>query len=253
MIAGLFFILHLVAVPPVSIHVVPEAESFTLVVRADLQGPAEGPFSGSLSMNGSPTAVPVAGTARTMDGRTELSMTLRYHDVPQDWAERLRADDFDYRIRGKIEHGGTFDWAGTKRWDEVTVEKREDTKANLMKLDSIDMTQFSLFASAGRADISVRNPLSFPLKIASTSYRLMANGRQVGQGSTPGMLLRPEQTTTLRLPIDFDHGELLGAVGSALRSGGQIQGRLVGTLVLRMASGDISVPLDLAGHVSATH
>ena len=90
-------------------------------------------------MNGSPEAVPVSGIARTVDGHAELSLTLRYHDVPQDWAERLRAQDFDYRLRGKVERGATFDLAGTRRWDQVTIEKREDTKANLMKLDSIDI------------------------------------------------------------------------------------------------------------------
>ena len=54
----------------------------------------------------------------------------------------------------------------------------------------------------------------------------------------------------MKLPIDLDHGELLAAAGSALRSGGDVEGRLRGTLVVRLPGGDIPVPLDLLGRFS---
>jgi LEA14-like dessication related protein len=65
------------------------------------------------------------------------------------------------------------------------------------------------------------------------------------------MILRPGQETTLRLPIDLDHGQLLAAAGSALSSGGDVEGRLRGALVVRLAGGDIPVPLELSGRLSA--
>ena len=54
----------------------------------------------------------------------------------------------------------------------------------------------------------------------------------------------------MSLPIDLDHGELLAAAGSALRAGGEIEGRLRGSLVVRLPGGDIPVPIDLSGRVS---
>jgi hypothetical protein len=43
---------------------------------------------------------------------------------------------------------------------------------------------------------------------------------------------------------------LISAAGSALASGGEIDGRLQGQLQVRLASGDVAVPLDLSGRMS---
>lgn len=185
-------------------------------VRGAMPGAASGAFSGFLSLNGSSSEVPVSGTARPVQGRVELSMTVRYRDVPEDWVSRLRARDFDYRLRATVAGGSAFEWSGTKDWDQVIVERSEGKIPTMIDLRSIEMTEISLLSSEGRADVAVRNPLPFSLKIASTRYRLLANGREVGRGSTPGLLLRPGQTTDLALPIDFDHGRLLSAAGSAI-------------------------------------
>jgi LEA14-like dessication related protein len=88
------------------------------------------------------------------------------------------------------------------------------------------------------------------LKLASTRYRLLANGREVGSGATGEMILRPGQETKLNLPIDLDHGQLLAAAGSALGSGGNVEGRLRGALLVRLPGGDIPVPIDLSGRFS---
>jgi hypothetical protein len=52
------------------------------------------------------------------------------------------------------------------------------------------------------------------LKLANASFSLFANGREVGSGTIGEMVLRPGQETTLKLPIDLDHGQLLAAAGS---------------------------------------
>ena len=175
---------------------------------------------------------------------------MRYRDVPEDWIRRFRASDFDYRLRGRVAGGNPVEWSGTRRWDQVEVEKREGAATGFVKLASIQLTEFSLLESAARADVTVRNPLAFPLKLASASFRLFANEREVGSGATGETILRPGQETTLTLPIDLDHGQLLAAAGSALRSGGDVEGRLRGTLVVRLPGGDIPVPLDLSGRFS---
>jgi len=235
---------------PLQIRVVPESETLTVVVSGSEPRGQAGAFSGSLSLNGSSSRIPVAGIARPAGQRLELSVKLRYRDVPEDWISRFRAADFDYRLLGQIAGGSAVEWSGTRRWAEIGLEKREDAAAGFVRLGSLALTQFSLLESAAKAEVAVRNPLSFPLKLASTSYRLFANGREVGSGSTGEMTLQAAQETTLNLPIDLDHGQLLSAVGSALRSGGEVEGRLRGNLVVRLPGGDIAVPLDLSGRVS---
>ena len=238
------------AATPADIRVVPELEAITVILsRAESAAPA-GAFSGSVSLNGSSSEVPVTGVARASGERLEISVKMRYRDVPEDWIRRLRASDFDYRLRGRVAGGNPVEWSGTRRWDQVGVEKRKGAASDFVKLTSIQLTEFSLLESAARADVTVRNPLAFPLKLAGASCRLFANGREVGSGAAGEMILRPEQETTLRLPIDLDHGQLLAAAGSALGSGGDVEGRLRGALVVRLPGGVIPVPLDLSGRFS---
>ena len=240
------------AASPLVIRVVPAAEDFTVVVSGPASAPAAGAFTGSLALNGSPAEVPVSGTARPASDRLELTLKIRYRDVPEDWINRFRATDFDYKLRGAAAAGTAVAWSGTRRWAEIEVQGRKEAASSFVQLGQIALTEFSLFESAARAEVTVKNPLSFPVKLAGAEYRLEIGGRDVGSGTAPGMLLRPNQATTLNLPIDLDHGQLLAAAGSALRSGGEVQGRLQGTLTIRLPGGDVPVPLDLSGHFSAT-
>ena len=119
-----------------------------------------------------------------------------------------------------------------------------------MRLGNLELTRFSLLESEARAVVHVRNPFSFPLKIAGASYRLFADGREVGSGEAPGLILHPAQDNTLEFPIEVAHGDLLAAAGSALASGGEVDGRLAGELSVRLPGGDVPVPLDLSGRIN---
>ena len=235
---------------PADIHVVPELEAVTVILSRAEPGAEAGPFSGSVSLNGSASEVPVTGLARASGGRLEVSVKIRYRDVPEDWIRRLRLSDFDYRLRGRVAGRTPIEWSGTSPWRGVEVEKRENAVSGFVRLGSIQLTEFSLVESSARADVTVRNPFPFRLKLASASYRLFANGSEVGSGAAGETILRPEQETTLKLPIDIDHGQLLAAAGSTLRSGGDVEGRLRGALVIRLPGGDIAVPLNLSGRFS---
>jgi LEA14-like dessication related protein len=231
------------------IQVTLEADAFTAVLSSAMPGAPSGAFSGSLSLNGSPSEIPVTGSAQASPDRLRITVKAKYRDVPEDWANRFRIGDFDYRLRGRVGRVLNIDWSGTKRYDEVEVETPENAPSNFVKLGSIELTQLTSSGSAARAQVTIRNPLSFPLKIASTRYQLSAKGRDVGFGSTKNMILQPAQNT-LDLPIEVDHGELLAAARTALRSGGKVDGRLQGTLVIRLPGGYIDFPLDLSGRFS---
>ena len=236
---------------PIQIDVRPgPAETFSATLVGPAPGARTGAFTGRLSVNGSAVEIPISGRAEAVGDRLRLPVTLRYSDVPQDWANRFRPATFDYRVSGSVAGGGPVDWAGTARWDDVGVEGERETVRRFLRLQTVEVTDVSLFESEARAVVAVRNPFAFPLTISSTRYTLIAGDREVGSGRTRGMMLRARQESTLLLPIDVDHGQLLGAAGAGIVSGGDIPARLSGSLNVRLPRGDVSVPLDLSGRLS---
>ncbi len=238
------------AAAPISLAIRPgPADTLTVIATRETSGEDAGAFSGTVSLNGSPAEARVTGQAERSGSRLRLSLTLRYADIPADWADRFRLGTFDYRLRGTVGGHPADGWRGSMPWKDVQVEGEKDNASKFVRLGSLQITRFSLLESEARASVSVRNPLSFPLKLAGASYRLLANGREVGSGEAHGMLLHASQDNTLDFPIEIEHAQLLSAAGSALASGGEIEGRLRGELVVRLAGGDIAVPLDLSGRL----
>lgn len=233
---------------PVEIDVRPgPADTFSATLAGPAAGARSGAFSGRLAVNGSAVELPSSASAVGSGARRRLPVTLRYADVPADWANRFHPQTFDYRLSGRTAAGVPVEWAGRARWDDVGVEGEKETLRKFLRLASVEVTDVSFTESTAQAVVTVRNPFAFPLTIASTRYRLTSGARVVGVGSTRGKILRPRQESTLLLPIDVDHGQLLGAAGSGILGGGSLPARLSGTLTVRLPRGDVPVPLDLSG------
>lgn len=225
------------------------AVSGDTTLRVTLSGAgdlAAGPFRGTIAINDSPAELPVSGPVERAGAQWRLPVTVRYADVPADWADRFRPDGFTYRLRA----ASGREWTGSCRWKDVEVEGSRDAAAEFLTLDDVSLTNVSLLSSEARARLTVRNPFAFPLKIASTRYTLFADGREVGAGQTQGMILHAAQKNVLTLPIDVDHSELLAVAGGALVSGGDVAVKLQGRLVVRLKGGDVAVPIALSGHLS---
>lgn len=248
-----FFLLSLLAATlarPVEIDVRPgPADTFSATLVGPAQGAGTGAFTGKLSINGSAAEIPVTSQAKATGDRLRLPVTLRYADVPSDWANRFRPQTFDYRLSGRTAAGAPVEWSGTARWDDIGVEGEKETAGRFLRLASVEVTDVGFTESTAQAVLTVRNPFAFPLTIASTRYRLTSGARVVGTGQTRGKLLRARQESTLLLPIDVDHGQLLGAAGSGILGGGSLPARLSGTLTVRLPRGDVPVPLDLSGQL----
>ncbi|HEV8610749.1 MAG TPA: LEA type 2 family protein [Thermoanaerobaculia bacterium] len=238
------------AVFPVQIDIRPgPSETFSATLVGPAAGARGGSFSGRISVNGSSAEIPISGRAEAIGARLRIPLTLRYSDVPQDWANRFRADTFDYRVVGRA--GATpVQWTGTARWDDVGVEGERETVQRFVRLVTLEVTDVSLFSSDARAVVAVRNPFSFPLTVASSRYRVSADGRLLGTGSTRGMILRPRQESTVLLPLEVEHGALIAAAGGAVLSGEAVPARLAGALTIRLPRGDVAVPIDLVGRLS---
>ena len=237
----LLSLLLLSAALPLDLSVRPGAEqTLTAIVRGGGPEVSPGDFRGSLSLNGSPAEIPVEGRAQRSAAGWTLPLTVRYAEIPADWAERFQPGSFQYALRGRVAGEPPIEWRGTKRWESVGVEGEEDTARRFVKLQSLEVVELSFLESEALAVVGVRNPFSFPLKIASTRYRLHANGREVGEGATRGMLLRPLRVNALSLPIALDHGALVAAAGRAVLSGGHVDARLLGDLTIRLPRGDVA-------------
>ena len=248
-----FLLLSLLAATlarPVEIDVRPgPAETFSATLVGPADGARAGAFTGRLSVNGSAVEMPISARAEAAGTRLRLPVTLRYADVPSDWANRFHPQTFDYRLSGKTAAGAPVEWAGRARWDDVGVEGEKETARRFLRLATIEVTDVGFTESTAQAVLTVRNPFAFPLTIASTRYRLTSGARVVGTGQTRGKILRARQESTLLLPIDVDHGQLLGAAGSGILGGGSLPARLSGTLTVRLPRGDVPVPLDLSGQL----
>ncbi len=222
-------------------------------LRATLSGPAEelapGAFRGTIAVNGSTAEMSVAGPVAHAGGRWRLPVVVKYSDVPSGWTEGFRADTFTYRLRGGTV-GAAREWTGTRAWKDVEVEGGRDTLERFLALQDVRLTDMSLLSSEAVGELAIRNPFAFDLKIAQADYALFADDRQVGAGVARGLILHAGQKNVLNLPIEIDHGELLGAAGQALLSGGDVGVRLTGRLIVRLKGGDLAVPIDLAGHLT---
>jgi len=239
------------AAPPssLSVRILDEQKAKVTISGTGSDMPA-GPFQGEVSVNGSDARLPVAGTVTRDGARWSLPIEVKFASIPADWAERVKLDAFTCRLQGKV-GDVQKEWSESGTWKQIEVDAG-DSQEKFLHLKDVQLTEMTLTSSEAQAQVAVRNPFSFPLKIASTEYTLFAEGQEVGSGGTQGMILHPTQTNVLSLPIEIDHAALLSAAGKGLLSGGDVRVTLEGRLVLRLKGGDLPVPLHLTGHLSGS-
>ena len=232
------------AAAPVEITVDPRpGSSFEIRFAGPASKATSGDFRGGVSLYGSPVEMPLAGRAETMGGLLRLSATVRYADVPAEWLNRFRRDAFDYRVRADVAGGESVSWSGTERWTQVTRAGGDAALRHFVELTSLELTSLSLTRSEGRAVLAVTNPFSFPITIASTSYRLSVKGEEIGSGGTRGRILRPQHRAGLELPFTVQQWRFLAAAGGQWAVGADLEALLEGTLTLRLPTGDLSIAL----------
>jgi len=237
--------------PALSLTVEPGAgDSFTAVLEGPAGSGAVGDFHGTVALYGSPVSLPVSGrAARTRDGRLAIRLSVRYEAIPPDCSTRFRPVSVDVALEGSA-GGRPVSWRGRLPWQEIALSADSATAARFLSLAAIRLTDVSLSTSEGVADLSVRNPFSFPLTIASSEYRVEAAGREIGRGATRGILVRPSRRSVVQLPVEVENGPLADAAGRALLSAGDVEARLRGWIRLRVgAGGDVRIPLDLGGRL----
>lgn len=208
-----------------------------------------GEFRGRVSAYGSSAELPISGRAERARGGLRISGRIRYADLPEDWGNRVRPDGLEFRVRGSVGNA-PLDWNARLGWADVSLAAERETLGRFLSLRQIEMTSLSPSSSRGVARVEVVNPFAFPLRIAASDYQIEASGHPIGRGSTRGLLVRARRSSTLDFPIEVNHSQLIAAAGSAFLMSGEIDGRLVGSLTVRLPGGDFRVPLDLSGRIS---
>lgn len=238
------------AAAPVRIVVEPRpGASFVVSFTGPALNRSAGDFRGSLSLYGSGVEMPMAGRADPAGGLLRLTATVRYADVPAPWLDRFRREGFEYRIRADVTSGESVSWSGMERWSQVTAAGADNVLDRFVKLASLELTSLSLTRSEGRAVLAITNPFSFPITVASTSYRLSVNGDEVASGATRGRTLRPKHTAGLELPFSLQQWQFLAAAGGQWAVGADLEAEIEGTLTLRLPTGDLAIPLRIPGRL----
>jgi LEA14-like dessication related protein len=222
-------------------------------VAAAFTGPAgsipAGEFRGRVSAYGSAVELPLSGRAERTRAGLRIRSRIRYADLPEEWGSRVRPDGLVFRLQGAV-GSVPVDWNARLPWSAVGVAGEQEALGRFLSLKEIEMTSLSPASSRGVARLEVVNPFAFPLRIASSQYRLEASGREIGDGSTQGLLVRALRSSTLDFPIRVEHSQLIAAAGRAFFTSEEIDARIVGSLTVRLPGGDFRVPLDLAGRIS---
>jgi hypothetical protein len=216
---------------------------FTLILDGP-SGAGSGEFRGRVSLNGSPSELPLSGRAESSGGRLRVAATARYTDVPADWLGRFRPGSFDYAVRGEVA-GKEVSWSGTMRWSEVPVAG-EGLASRFLRLGSLELTALSPKRTEGRGVLNVSNPFSFPVRLSAGTFRIRVNGEEIGGGGARERVARGKRTTGVELPFSAEERRFLAAAGDRWAVGAPVRADLSGSLTLRLPSGDVSIPLDFS-------
>jgi len=118
-----------------------------------------------------------------------------------------------------------------------------------VELTSLELTSLSEKRSEARAVLKVSNPLASPARMTESHFVLRIHEQEVGQGVSPARTVRPHKVKGIEIPIRIDRKSFLAAMEGNFNAGMQIDAELSGPLVLRLSTGEVTMPLRLSGQM----
>ena len=189
-----------------------------------------------------------SGRSPTRAARGGFPVTVRYADVPADWADRFRPDGLHVpAARGAA---APREWTGTRRWKEVELEGPRDAAAEFLTLDDVALTDVSLLSSEASAQVSVAQSVRLSAEDRLDGVHALRRRPGGGSGTDAGHDPPRRAEERARAP---DRRRPRRAPRRGRRSRGlrrRRRGALQGKLVVRLKGGDVTVPLALSGHLS---
>ena len=170
--------------PVYSIEIDPSpGETLTAIISGPAASVPSGEFRGRVSLYEAAHRGRWRWTTKR-GGVLRITMRIRYADLPEEWGKRVRPDGFEFRLRGVVA-GAPVDWRGRSLGRRHRLRGGE-RGGRFVSLRDVEMTSLSPAGSHGVARISVVNPFTFPLRIASSDYQVEASGQAIGRGATRG-------------------------------------------------------------------
>lgn len=207
-------------------------------------------FRGALVLDGAEPGLPVSAPMAVTERTATVPVEIELARVSPDLLAHLRLDSFDYVLSGTAGDSPVA-VSGGGRWEELGRDAGvEGAVGRFLHLRSAAVEKVSLTETQARGELEIRNPFAFDLKVAGLEYRLIAKRRAIASGKGRGILLHRSAVSRVDLPLQVENFPLISAAGSALLSGGEIDGALEGSITLRLPAGDVKVPFAVPGKIS---
>jgi hypothetical protein len=212
--------------------------------------PESSAFAGRLFLDGERNGIAVSGPVEAQGHVSTATLRVPFAEITPAVFRRLRPQTFEYELRGQA---GEFHIAvsGSGRWSDVHVD--EAARAAMRRwivVGPVGVKRIALRRSVASVRLDITNPLPVDVRVSSVECRLESDGRDLGRGRGSDILLRQGATSRVELRVDLDHAALARAAGSAILSGGELDGVVAGRIVLSLAGGTAELPFSVPGRIS---
>lgn len=226
----------------------PAMMGVVLLVAPSAAGKCAGQFRGELGFLDAAPGVQVAGTFAPGAQGCELQTSLPWHAIHEDAVNGARNDGLRVRIRGERTEGRKktkVAWAAAVPRSAIQfAEPMKVTLPRFAQARDIRLGALGLEATTVDAEIVVRSPLRFHLRVLQVRCELQMEGLVVATGRMEDFLIFGGRPNAVAFPITVNNAAMLSAVGSSLARGARAEGRLVGVARLRLSGGDVDVPVE---------
>lgn len=225
-----------------------------LLISPSAAGKCAGQFRGELGFLDAAPGVQIAGTFTAGPQACELRTSIPWPALHEEAVQRARNDGLSVRVRGeRIEGGKKTRVAWVAPVPRGAIQFAEPMKATLPRFaQAKDMRigALGLEATTVDAEIVVRSPLRFHLRVLHVRCELQLEGLVVASGHKENFLIFGGRPNPIAFPVNVNNRAMLTAMGSGLAKGAQAEGKLVGVARIRLSGGDVDVPVEFPVNIS---
>jgi len=198
-----------------------------------------------------PVTVAVQPSGRRAEGVFALNVTLA--ELPEALLGKVGTNSVDLTLQGTLAGDAKSQSpayaVGLLKYGTSEITAPREAVNAFVRLEDARLTGLTFTETSGEARLVLYNPFSFAIPIKSVTYTLSAGGRRLCGGEKQTLKIHPRRETEVVLPITARNADLIAAAGSAILSGGTIDGRLTGSITFRAGRGDVTLPISVAARI----
>jgi len=181
----------------------------------------------------------------------EVPLRLNFGDVAAVIGSLAGRDRIDYEIAFGVDVDVPV--LGQRRVEAVTADSLPIPHRPDIALRSLRVTKLDVTGATIETVLAIDNPNGFALALDRLQWDLVVDGAALASGgSTTPLRVGPNDTGTLRLDINLDHGDIAGSLATLLGGTRSVEYRL-GALIEATADdqrlGSFKVPVEHTGRV----